>query len=84
MFDVFLDSLIDSVKLLPFLFLTYLVMELLEHNTGDQVRRRIKSAGAFGPLWGGLLGVLPQCGFSAAAVLLLAYGMNIHLFFFSF
>ncbi len=67
MFDVFLDSLIDSVKLLPFLFLTYLVMELLEHNTGDQVRRRIKSAGAFGPLWGGLLGVLPQCGFSAAA-----------------
>lgn len=67
MFDIFLDSLIDSVKLLPFLFLTYLLMELLEHNTGDKVRKRIKTAGMVGPLWGGLLGVLPQCGFSAAA-----------------
>lgn len=67
MFDIFLDSLIDSVKLLPFLFLTYLLMELLEHNTGDKVRKQIKTAGSVGPLWGGLLGVLPQCGFSAAA-----------------
>ena len=67
MFDVFLDSLVDSAKLLPFLFLTYLLMELLEHNTGERVRSRIKTAGAVGPLWGGLLGVLPQCGFSAAA-----------------
>ena len=57
----------DSVKLLPFLFLTYLFMELLEHTTGGKVQNKIKNAGKVGPLWGGLLGIMPQCGFSAAA-----------------
>lgn len=57
----------DSVKLIPFLFLTYLLMEELEHRTGGKARSRIKNAGKVGPLWGGLLGVVPQCGFSAAA-----------------
>lgn len=57
----------DSVKLLPFLFLTYLFMELLEHTTGGKVQNKIKDAGKVGPLWGGLLGIMPQCGFSAAA-----------------
>lgn len=72
MFDIILDSLIDSVKLLPFLFLTYLFMEALEHKTGSAARKRIKTAGKFGALWGGLLGVIPQCGFSAAASSLFA------------
>ena len=67
MLDILLDTVIDSVKLLPFLFLTYLLMELLEHKTGKWARNRIKNAGKFGPVWGGLLGVIPQCGFSAAA-----------------
>lgn len=67
MFDILLDTVIDSVKLLPFLFLTYLLMEELEHHTGSKARNRIKMAGKFGPVWGGLLGVIPQCGFSAAA-----------------
>ena len=57
----------DSVKLLPFLFLTYLFMELFEHTTGGKVQNKIKNAGKVGPLWGGLLGIMPQCGFSAAA-----------------
>ena len=57
----------DSVKLLPFLFLTYLFMELLEHTTGGKVQNKIKNAGKVGSLWGGLLGIMPQCGFSAAA-----------------
>ena len=57
----------DSLKLLPFLFLTYLLMELLEHKTGGKARKRIQRAGKAGPLWGGLLGIMPQCGFSAAA-----------------
>ncbi len=55
----------DSVKLLPFLFFTYLLMELLEHTTGGKVQNKIKNAGKVGPLWGGLLGIMPQCGFSA-------------------
>lgn len=67
MADILLDSLLDSVKLLPFLFLTYLFMEFLEHNTGSAASRRIETAGRVGPLWGGLLGVIPQCGFSTAA-----------------
>ena len=54
----------DSVKLLPFLFFTYLLMELLEHTTGGKVQNKIKNAGKVGPLWGGLLGIMPQCGFS--------------------
>lgn len=57
----------DTVKLLPFLFLTYLFMEFLEHHTGDKIKGMIQKAGRFGPVWGGTLGVLPQCGFSAAA-----------------
>lgn len=67
MVDIWIDSLADSVRLLPFLFLTYLLMELLEHKTGSNARKRIRTAGKFGPVWGGLLGVIPQCGFSAAA-----------------
>lgn len=62
-----LHTIEDSVKLLPFLFLTYLLMELLEHTTGGKVQNKIKNAGKVGPLWGGLLGIMPQCGFSAAA-----------------
>ena len=67
-----LHTIEDSVKLLPFLFLTYLLMELLEHTTGGKVQNKIKNAGKVGPLWGGLLGIMPQCGFSAAAASLYA------------
>lgn len=65
--DVILDTLIDVAKLLPFLFLTYLAMECLEHKAGDRAEVLIKKAGRFGPVIGGVLGVVPQCGFSAAA-----------------
>ena len=65
--DIILDTLLDSVKLLPFLFITYLLMEELEHKTGGKAKNRIRSAGKSGPVWGALLGVIPQCGFSAAA-----------------
>ena len=67
MLDIILDTLLDSVKLLPFLFITYLLMEELEHKTGGKAKNRIRSAGKSGPVWGALLGVIPQCGFSAAA-----------------
>lgn len=67
MLDALLDAVIDSLKILPFLFLTYLVMEYLESHTEDHVRDLVKRAGWMGPFWGGLLGAVPQCGFSAAA-----------------
>lgn len=65
--EVILHPLLDFVKLLPFLFLTYLLMEFLEHKAGEKMERAVARAGKVGPLFGGLLGLLPQCGFSAAA-----------------
>ncbi len=60
-------TLLDSVKLVPFLFLTYLAMEYLEHRAGDKAQRLVQKSGRLGPVIGGLLGAVPQCGFSAAA-----------------
>lgn len=65
--DVLPDTLIDFVKLLPFLFLSYLLMEFLEHKANGRMERFLAGAGRVGPVFGGLLGVVPQCGFSAAA-----------------
>lgn len=65
--EVISDTLTDVIKLLPFLFMTYLAMEYLEHKTGDRAAALIKKAGHFGPVIGGLLGMAPQCGFSTAA-----------------
>ena len=67
MLDALLDAVIDSIKILPFLFVTYLIMEYLESHTEDRIRSFVKRAGWMGPFWGGLLGAVPQCGFSAAA-----------------
>ena len=65
--EVLLDGLLDTLKLLPFLFLTYLLMEYIEHKAEDRAQRFMSRAGSLAPLVGGALGVLPQCGFSAAA-----------------
>ncbi|MBE6589256.1 MAG: hypothetical protein E7643_03680 [Ruminococcaceae bacterium] len=62
-----LHTLTDTLKLIPFLFLTYLFMELLEHRAGNATERLLKGSGHVGPLLGGVLGILPQCGFSVAA-----------------
>lgn len=65
--DVILDTMIDGVKLLPFLFLTYLAMEYIEHKVSGKTKAAIKKSGKAGPLIGGVLGAFPQCGFSTAA-----------------
>lgn len=62
--DYILDSLLDVLKLLPYLFLTYLVLEIIEHKAMDKAAALVAKAGRFGPVIGGLLGLLPQCGFS--------------------
>ncbi len=72
MLDAILDAIIDSLKLLPFLFITYLLMELLENKASEKSLRVIKKSGKFGPILGSLLGIVPQCGFSAAAASLYA------------
>lgn len=65
--EILLDALLDSLRLIPFLFATYLAMGILEHAASSRTKEVIQKAGRFGPLWGSLLGAFPQCGFSAAA-----------------
>lgn len=72
MLDIITDTLLDSVKLLPFLFLTYLAMELLEHKAGGKLLKKISVVDKAGPILGAVFGVVPQCGFSAAASSLFA------------
>ena len=57
----------DSLKILPFLFITYLVMEVLEKKAGEKTNLWLEKAGKAGPIAGGILGVIPQCGMSTAA-----------------
>lgn len=68
--DVLADSVIDTLKLIPFLLVTYLAMEALEHFASNKVREAVERAGTAGPVVGALLGALPQCGFSAMAATL--------------
>lgn len=72
MLEVLQDAIIDSIKLLPFLFITYLIMEYIEHKTKEKTKETIKKSGKFGPLIGSILGVFPQCGFSVSATNLYA------------
>lgn len=69
MTDVILDSLIDTAKLIPFLFVTYLLMEYLEHRIGEKMQHALENGKRkwFIPVIGSLCGCVPQCGFSAAA-----------------
>ncbi len=62
-----LHTLPEFLSLLPFLFLTFLFMEWLEHRTGERAKEVLSKSGRFAPLLGGALGAVPQCGFSAAA-----------------
>ena len=72
MLEVLQDTLIDSIKLLPFLFITYLIMEYIEHKTKEKTKEAIKKSGKFGPFFGSILGIVPQCGFSVSATNLYA------------
>lgn len=67
MLEILLDTLIDAVRLLPFLFIAFILMELIEHKLTNKNKKIIEHSGKFGPFVGALLGAFPQCGFSAAA-----------------
>ena len=70
--DILSDAAIDTLRLVPFLFVTYLIIEAIEHRANDRTEELIKKAGVAGPLVGALVGIFPQCGFSAAASTLYA------------
>lgn len=67
MLEVLLETIVDSIKLLPFLFLAYLLIEFIENKAQEKTTKAIEKSGKFGPIIGALLGIIPQCGFSAGA-----------------
>lgn len=67
MLDVVIETVIDTLKIIPFLFLAYLVMEYIEHKMTEKSQQVIKKAGKIGPLAGAAVGIVPQCGFSVVA-----------------
>lgn len=71
-FEVLADAVKDTLYVIPFLFVTYVAMEWLEHKTSGKTEAAIQRAGAAGPFIGAVVGVVPQCGFSAAAATLWA------------
>lgn len=72
MIDILLDAIIDTIKLLPFLFITYLIMEYIEHKTKNKTKEIVTKSGKYGPLIGSIVGIFPQCGFSVSATNLYA------------
>lgn len=65
MIDIISDTLLDTLKLIPFLFIAFLIIELIEHKLKSS--KHLKEAGKLGPLVGSLLGAIPQCGFASLA-----------------
>ncbi|RRF96823.1 MAG: hypothetical protein DUD27_02675 [Lachnospiraceae bacterium] len=73
--DALIDATIDTLKLIPFLYITYLLMEILERHTSDKQVQLMAKVDKFGPAIGAAVGAVPQCGFSAAAASLYSGGV---------
>ena len=67
MIDIILDAVVDSLKLIPFLFIAFLIIEYIEHKLSNKNKKIITKTKKFGPIIGSLLGAVPQCGFSVMA-----------------
>lgn len=65
--EVIIETIVDSLKLLPFLFVAFLIIEFFEHKLTQKSKQQIEKAGKLGPLVGALAGIFPQCGFSVIA-----------------
>ncbi len=74
-FELLSDSVLDTLKTLPFLFIAFLLIEFLEHKAQDKVKHIFTRAGVFGPLVGTALGCVPQCGFSVMSANLYSSGV---------
>ena len=72
MMDIIVDTLMDTLKIIPFLFIVFLFMELLEHKFSKKSKEAIEKSGKLGPIIGSVFGCIPQCGFSVAATNLYA------------
>lgn len=65
--EILIDTILDVVKLIPFLFIAFLIIEIIEHKISEKSKKVISKSGKFGPIVGSLLGAIPQCGFSVVA-----------------
>ena len=65
--DCLMDGLIDTIKLLPYLLVTFLLLEFIEHKLSNKNKEILSKDKKYGPFVGGILGALPQCGFSSMA-----------------
>ena len=75
MIDVLLDALLDTLKLIPYLFITFLILELIEHKLSKKTQKTILKYKSIGPIIGGIFGGFPQCGFSVIATNFYVTGM---------
>lgn len=67
MIDCLLDALLDTIKLIPYLLVTFLLLEFVEHKVSNKMHKKLSNINKTGPIVGGILGGFPQCGFSAMA-----------------
>lgn len=67
MIDILIDTIIDAIKLIPFIFIAFLLIELFEHRINKKSEKIIEKSKKVGPLFGSILGIIPQCGFSVFA-----------------
>ncbi len=67
MLDIITETLMDSLKILPFLFLSYLLIEFIEHKSSERLQKALSTSGKYSKIVGSILGIIPQCGFSAIA-----------------
>jgi Protein of unknown function (DUF2899). len=70
--EILVDALIDTAKMIPFLFIIYIGIEYMEFKLGDNLIKKVKKAGRIAPAAGALFGLVPQCGFSVMATALYA------------
>ncbi len=70
LFDIFLETLTESAKMIPLLLISYFGIELVEYKYANKVRETVQKAGAAGPAIGALTGSFPQCGMSVIASVL--------------
>ena len=74
MWDTLLDAFLDTLKIFPFIFVIYVLIELLEHKTSF-TKDHAHLQGRLAPLIGAATGIIPQCGFSVMAAKLYDRGL---------
>ena len=75
MWESIVDGLMDTLKLLPYLFVAFFILELIEHKLTSKNEKLLVKNRKYGPVVGALLGALPQCGFSSMAANLYSSGV---------